>query len=173
MKKLICLTTMAMMVFAFTPAIYADDVQPPGSEATGPSGNGNVFAPYFNANGPTKTYKDTNSSKITDIIRAADFGSGGEKWKLIAKTFKGSTYSIVFTGKGGGTTGCTKKTKFNNYVEMKANGKDYGEYFKLVKVKRIKGSGSRIIYLYMNTTGAGDAGWKRTSGASWPDSCSW
>ena len=80
MKKLIILTTLAMMVFAFSPAIYADDVQPAGSEfeaqATGPSGNGNVFAPRFLTNGPLKIYKDQNASKITDTVRGADWRTG-------------------------------------------------------------------------------------------------
>lgn len=175
MKKLICLTTMAMMVFAFTPAIYADDVQPAGSDieaqAVGPAGNGNVFAPRFASNGPFKVYKDTNN-KLTDTVRAGDYGPGGEKWKVIGRTNKASTTAVTFTGKGGGTTGCPKITKWNNYVELKSNGKDYKSYFTLVKAKRVKGSGNRILYLYMNTTASGDAGWKQTSGPS-GDSCGW
>ncbi len=177
MKKLIGLTMMATMVFAFTPAIYADDVQPAGSEieaqAPGPGGQGNVFAPRFLANGPFKVYKDT-SIKRTDTIRAGDYGPGGEKWKVIGRTNKASTTAVTFTGKGGGTTGCTKGTKWNNYVELKSNGSDYGSYFTLVKAKRIKGSGNRILYLYMNTTAGGDAGWRLTSSpAGWGDSCGW
>lgn len=174
-------------MFAFGPAAYADDVDiqtggpdfgtgqtgapegEVGAQAIGPGNNGNIFNPYFSSNGQLKIWKDTNN-KLSNIIRFADWGPGGQKWKVIINTTKGDVVTTVFKENGTGTTGCTKSATFANYREV------YlplaGNFAKVAKVKLISGGPGRYMYIYFNTTAGGDAGWRQTSGV-YDDGCGW
>ena len=112
MKRIMCLLAVALMVFAFGSLTYAGETadslpgpdydvgQPTAPEgsisASTTFGNANIFQPTFPNPGTTNVYKDQNGVYQTNLIRFADYGSGGQKWKFIIATRKGDRAIYIF-----------------------------------------------------------------------------
>ena len=186
MKIIIAIATVLLMV---TPIAYADEQLdgpdygigqpgPPEGEVSafdiGPAGNGNIFAPGFNRTGAWNIYKDTNN-KLTNTIHFADVDGGGwgglQRYKITIQTTTGDVVNYTFKPRSGDYVGCIKQTTWRGYRGVQLNG---GQYAKTIKVKMISNTGGAIqwMWLYMNTTASGDAGWRRTP-TQYRDACYW
>ena len=191
MKRIMCLLAVALMVFAFGSLTYAGETADSvpgndygGGQPTAPEGsisasliwgNANIFQPTFPSPSTTNVYKDLNGVFMTNIIRFADYGTGGQKWKLIIATRKGDRANYIFRENNTSEpNSCVRNSsgEWKNYRQVVLQP---GNYAKLVKMKIVSGwPGTgvvrRLAYLYFNG-GGGDAGWRQTGGAR--DYCNW